>query len=138
MFLGREIHHDETRSDKITQLIDSEIDRILKEAHDTARAILEEHCDKLELIAQVLIKYETIDGEQVMQMLETGEIPDELKNGKTPEEKRAEEEAVKLAAVETAAKDETDTEEETPAESEESAPEESAPEEPEQEKPSAE
>ena len=93
MFLGREIHRDEVRSDKVTQLIDSEIDRILKESHDTAKRILEENRDKLELISEVLIKYETLDGEQVMQMLETGEIPDALKNGKTPEEKRAEEKA---------------------------------------------
>ncbi len=112
MFLGREISRNERHSDRITQLIDSEIDRILKDAQDTARAILEKHRDKLELISEVLIKYETVDGAQVMKMLETGEIPDELKNGKTPEEKRAEEEAEKAAAEKTA-------EEELPAETEE-------------------
>ncbi len=98
MFLGREISRNERHSDQITQLIDSEIDRILKNAQDTARAILEKHRDKLELVSEVLITYETVDGAQVMQMLETGEIPDELKNGKTPEEKRAEEAAEKAAA----------------------------------------
>jgi cell division protease FtsH len=102
MFLGREIHQNEVHSEKITQLIDAEIDRILKEAHETARAILEEHRSKLELIAEVLIKYETLDGEQVMKMLETGQVPDELKNGKTPDEKRAEEEAAKADSVKTA------------------------------------
>ena len=138
MFLGREIHHNEVHSNETNQKVDQEIDKILKEVHDTARAILEEHRDKLELIAEVLITYETLDGEQVMQMLETGEVPDELKNGKTPAEKRAEEEAEKLAAAEAAAKDETDAEE-TPAGEEASAEsEDSAPEEPEQEKPSAE
>jgi len=100
MFLGREIHQNEVHSDKITQLIDAEIDRILKEAHETARAILEEHREKLKLIAEVLIKYETIDGNQVMKMLETGEVPEELRNGKTPAEKRADEEAEKTATAE--------------------------------------
>jgi len=100
MFLGREIHRNEVHSDRITQLIDAEIDKILKEAHDTARAILEKHRDKLELISEVLITYETLAGDQVMQMLETGEIPDELKNGKTPAEVRAEEEAAKKKAAE--------------------------------------
>jgi cell division protease FtsH len=95
MFLGREIHRDEVRSEKVTQLIDAEIDRILKDAHDTAKRILEENRDKLELISEVLIKYETIDGEQVMEMLETGEVPDALKNGKTPAEQRTEDEAAK-------------------------------------------
>ena len=98
MFLGREIQRNEVHSDQINQLIDAEIDKILKEAHDTAKEILEEHRDKLKMISEVLIKYETIDGDQVVKMLETGEIPDELKNGKTPEEKRAEEEAEKAVA----------------------------------------
>jgi len=115
MFLGREIQRNEIHGEKITQLIDTEIDRILKEANDAARNILEEHRDKLELIAEVLIKYETIDGAQVMKMLETGEIPDELKNGKTPEEKRVEEEAEKADAAEKASK-ETPAEAEAPAE----------------------
>ncbi len=114
MFLGREIHRDEARSDKVTQMIDAEIDRILKDAHETARAILEKHHDKLVLISEVLIKYETIAGDQVMQMLETGEVPDELKNGKTPDEKRAEEEAAKKTASEPAA-DESAPAEEAPA-----------------------
>jgi len=81
MFLGREIHRNEVHSDQINRMVDTEIDRILKEAHDTARGILEKHREKLELIAEVLIKYETVDGGQVMQMLETGEVPEELKNG---------------------------------------------------------
>jgi cell division protease FtsH len=106
MFLGREIHRDEVRSDQVTQLIDAEIDKILNEAHDTARQILEDNRDKLELISQVLIKYETIDGEQVMKMLETGEVPEELKNGKTPEEKRAEEAAAAQDGAEQESPDE--------------------------------
>lgn len=104
MFLGREISHNETHSNQVTQLIDSEIDRIIKEANDTAHAILEKYRDKLELISEVLIKYETIDGDQVMHMLETGEIPDVLKNGKTAVEKAADE---KSAAAEKAADDES-------------------------------
>lgn len=103
MFLGREIHRDEAHSNETIQRIDDEINRILDEAHKKAVSILEENRDKLELIAKVLITYETIDGDQVMEMLETGEIPDELKNGKTPAEKRAEEESAKIAELEAAA-----------------------------------
>ncbi|MFA7257715.1 MAG: hypothetical protein WC047_09100, partial [Kiritimatiellales bacterium] len=37
---------------------------------------------RLELIAELLIKYETLDGDQVMEILETGKVPEELlKNG---------------------------------------------------------
>jgi cell division protease FtsH len=82
MFLGREISRSEKHSEKITLKIDEEIDSILKEAHDTAIKILNDHRDRLELIAELLIKYETLDGEQVMEILETGKEPDGLtKNG---------------------------------------------------------
>jgi len=94
MFLGREVNRTENHSEQTAERIDKEINKILMEAHDTAREILEKHRDKLELISEVLIKYETLEGAQVMKMLETGEIPDELKNGKTPEEKAASEEKI--------------------------------------------
>lgn len=82
LFLGREISRSEIHSEKITQQIDDEIDHILKEAHETALQILKDHRDRLELIAELLIKYETLDGDQVMGILETGTVPEELlKNG---------------------------------------------------------
>ena len=82
MFLGREISRNEIHSEKITQMIDSEIDQILAESHKTARDILNAHRDRLELIAELLIKYETLDGEQVLEILKTGCVPEELlKNG---------------------------------------------------------
>jgi cell division protease FtsH len=82
MFLGREISRNEIHSEQITQKIDAEIDLILKESHDTAVNILKDHRDRLELIAELLIKYETLDGEQVMEILKTGKAPEELlKNG---------------------------------------------------------
>lgn len=82
MFLGREISRNEIHSEKITQLMDDEIDKILTEAHTTATQILNDHRDRLELIAELLIKYETLDGEQVMDILKTGKAPEELlKNG---------------------------------------------------------
>jgi cell division protease FtsH len=82
MFLGREISRNEKHSEQITLKIDEEIDSILKEAHETAIKILNDHRDRLELIAELLIKYETLDGEQVMEILDTGKAPDGLtKNG---------------------------------------------------------
>jgi len=77
-FLGREVNRTENHSAETTQNIDLEINRILSEAHDRALAILEENRDQLKLIAEVLIKYETLDGDQVMEILDTGKIPEEL------------------------------------------------------------
>ena len=82
MFLGREINRTENHSEKTAQQIDAEIDKILTEAHETAANILKENRDRLELIAELLIKYETLDGDQVLEILETGKEPEGLtKNG---------------------------------------------------------
>jgi cell division protease FtsH len=82
MFLGREISRNEIHSEETIQKIDEEIGNILKGAHETALAILNDQRDRLELIAELLIKYETLDGEQVMEILRTGQVPDGLsKNG---------------------------------------------------------
>jgi cell division protease FtsH len=85
MFLGREVNRTETHSEQTSEKIDAEIDAILKEAHETAIRILNDHRDRLELIAELLIKYETLDGEQVMGILKTGKEPEGLvKNGGEP------------------------------------------------------
>jgi cell division protease FtsH len=82
IFLGREVNRTDTHSEKTAEQIDTEIDKILTEAHETAANILKDHRDRLELIAELLIKYETLDGEQVMEILKTGQAPEELvKNG---------------------------------------------------------
>ena len=82
MFLGREVNRTDTHSEKTSEQIDAEIDKILAEAHETAKNILKDHRDRLELIAELLIKYETLDGDQVMEILETGKEPGGLtKNG---------------------------------------------------------
>lgn len=78
MFLGREVNRTENHSEKKAEAIDAEIDQILTEAHTTALNILKENNDRLELIAELLIKYETLDGEQVMEILKTGKAPADL------------------------------------------------------------
>ncbi|HDZ19663.1 MAG TPA: ATP-dependent metallopeptidase FtsH/Yme1/Tma family protein [Phycisphaerae bacterium] len=52
-------------SDKTAELIDSEIKRIVDEAHQRARKVLEAHRDELERIAQALLAYETLNAEEV-------------------------------------------------------------------------
>ena len=103
MFLGREVNRTENHSEQKSEAIDEEIDKILTEAHTTAIRILEDNRERLTQISELLIKYETLDGDQVMKILETGEVPEELlKNGngdapadaeKPAEEKSTEENA---------------------------------------------
>ncbi|MCF7532102.1 ATP-dependent zinc metalloprotease FtsH [Pseudomonas petrae] len=60
------------------RLIDSEVRSIIDQCYGTAKQILTEHRDKLEAMADALMKYETIDAEQI----------DDIMAGRTPREPR--------------------------------------------------
>jgi cell division protease FtsH len=62
VFLGREISEQRDYSEEVAQAIDQEVRQLIDTAHDTARRILTEHKEKLNQIAQRLIKDETIEG----------------------------------------------------------------------------
>lgn len=65
VFLGREISEQRNYSDTIAYEIDKEVRRIVDEASERSRVILTEHFDRLEAIAQLLIREETIETEQL-------------------------------------------------------------------------
>ncbi|WP_025731816.1 ATP-dependent zinc metalloprotease FtsH [Carnimonas nigrificans] len=54
--------------------IDREVRKIIDECYSTAKRILEENRDKLDLMAQALMKYETIDTDQIKEIME-GKFP---------------------------------------------------------------
>ncbi len=61
-------------SDKTAEIIDKEVKRITNEALKKAKALIEENRDNVEKIAQALLKYETLDAEDVKLILEGGSI----------------------------------------------------------------
>jgi cell division protease FtsH len=65
VFLGREISEQRNYSDNIAFQIDEEIHKIIEVAHATAKNVITTHFDKLEKIALLLIREETIEGEQL-------------------------------------------------------------------------
>ncbi|MFH1639992.1 MAG: ATP-dependent zinc metalloprotease FtsH [Chloroflexota bacterium] len=65
VFLGREISEQRDYGDKVADLIDEEVNRIIQEAHETARKILTENKAKLIQVAQKLIAKETLEGEEL-------------------------------------------------------------------------
>ena len=69
-FLGREFSSEPDYSDEIAREIDDEIRRIVEEAHQTARGVLENHREHLEMTAEILLKRETIEREQFIELLE--------------------------------------------------------------------
>jgi cell division protease FtsH len=76
-FLGREFSSEPDYSDEIAREIDDEIRRIVEEAHQLARDILEQHRKKLDLTSEILLRRETIEREQFIELLE-GKSEDEV------------------------------------------------------------
>ncbi|MBI5381090.1 MAG: ATP-dependent zinc metalloprotease FtsH [Opitutae bacterium] len=74
VFLGREITRQEHLSEDTARKIDAEVQRIVTEQLTRARQIIGERRSALDLIAQALIEYETIEGKHVLEILQYGEI----------------------------------------------------------------
>jgi cell division protease FtsH len=75
VFLGRSITQHKHVSDDTARLIDIEVREIIDAAHDTAKNLLETHSNELHVMADALMRYETIDGGQIDQIME-GREPD--------------------------------------------------------------
>jgi cell division protease FtsH len=71
-FLGRDMHSEPDYSDDLARTIDSEIRRMIEEAHQRARDILVEHRHALESLSQILLRRETIEREQFLALLAGG------------------------------------------------------------------
>jgi len=55
--------------EETAEMIDSEIKRILTDAHDTARRILTDHRDKLETVTRRLLEIEVMEGDELRQLI---------------------------------------------------------------------
>ena len=65
VFLGRDFASHPDYSDQVAFEIDSEIRRLIDEAHDEALEILQGHREHLDAIAQALIERETIESDEI-------------------------------------------------------------------------
>ena len=65
VFLGHSVTQQKTISDETAHVIDEEIRRIVERNYQRSKNILEGNLDKLHSMAEALIKYETIDGAQI-------------------------------------------------------------------------
>jgi cell division protease FtsH len=74
VFLGREVSRAKVYSEFTSQEIDGEVKRIIDNAYKIAKDILTTNLDKLELIAKSLLEYETLDGQQVEEIVRTGKL----------------------------------------------------------------
>jgi cell division protease FtsH len=75
VFLGRSVTQHKHVSDDTARLIDEEIRAIVEAAYARAHGLVSSHLDKLHLMADALMKYESIDSDQIDQIME-GHEPD--------------------------------------------------------------
>jgi cell division protease FtsH len=65
-FLGRSASNPaQIRSEETSKLIDSEVKSIIDSSYQRAEKLLKENLDKLNVMADALLKYETIDAPQI-------------------------------------------------------------------------
>ncbi len=70
VFLGRSVTRSQHISEKTQQEVDAEIRRILDEQYAIAYKILDENRDKMETMCKALMEWETIDRDQVLEIME--------------------------------------------------------------------
>jgi cell division protease FtsH len=74
VFLGREIGHSRNYGEEVAALIDSEIRRIVEEAHQKAKDLLTEHYAVLLKTRDLLLEKEKVTGEEFKQLFEQVEM----------------------------------------------------------------
>jgi len=74
VFLGREMGRSKDYSEKTAQEIDNEVKRMIDDAYRRAKEIIAGNRDKLEMIANCLLEYETLEGFQVEEIVRTGKF----------------------------------------------------------------
>ena len=82
VFIGREWVQNKNFSEDTARLVDSEVKRIVEEAHSRCRKLLEENLDVLHRIAQALLDRETITGDDLELLMDNKELPPLDTNGK--------------------------------------------------------
>jgi cell division protease FtsH len=69
VFIGREMTKHSNISEQTAMTVDGEIRNIIRERYDVARKLIEENRDKVEAMTQALLKYETLDSNQISDIM---------------------------------------------------------------------
>ena len=70
VFLGRDYANHQDYSAETAKRIDDEVERIMREGHERARAVLDERREQMDTMARVLLERETVEGAAVTALLE--------------------------------------------------------------------
>jgi cell division protease FtsH len=70
VFLGRDYTQRTEYSENTAQRIDQEVDRLVRDGHESARKILDENREVLDRLAKILLETESVSGLQVYELIE--------------------------------------------------------------------
>jgi cell division protease FtsH len=74
VFLGYSMNRQRQMSDETARAIDKEIRKIVDGSYERARTLLTEHREELETLAQALLEYETLSGDEIKILMDGGTI----------------------------------------------------------------
>jgi cell division protease FtsH len=69
VFLGHSVSRQQNISEATAQKIDAEVRRLVEAGHDEARRVLEEKRADLETLARGLLEFETLSGDEIIDLL---------------------------------------------------------------------
>lgn len=84
IFLGRELARHQNYSEETAKQIDSEIREVVTKNYDRAKEIVQKNMKILKLLAEALLEYETLDGEQIDQIIAGKKITLKVRNHTPP------------------------------------------------------
>ena len=87
VFLGKSVTQNKNMSEDTARLVDAEIKRLVTESYEGAQKLLKEKNKEWETLAQALMEYETLTGDEIKQIL-SGEKVDKSKENPVSEDKR--------------------------------------------------
>ncbi|WP_314590673.1 ATP-dependent zinc metalloprotease FtsH [Paenibacillus terrigena] len=74
VFLGRDFGHEQNYSDSIAYEIDQEMQTIIRSCYEKAQELLKKHSREVHIIANTLLEKETLELEQIKQLIDTGSL----------------------------------------------------------------
>jgi len=74
VFLGRDVSRSREYSEETARQIDGEVKRLIDDAYRQATEMLEARRDKVKLIAEALLEFETLEGSQIKDLIDLGQM----------------------------------------------------------------
>jgi cell division protease FtsH len=87
LFLGREVNRNYEFSEETSRKIDQEVSRLVGEAYERALTLLKDNRQQLDMVAELLLERETLDGREVEEVVKHGRMLTEVERAELDEQK---------------------------------------------------